>query len=464
MSNAVTTVDRQGFYYEHDEMVKLRKFWDLINSSFWFVPTLMTLIAVVLSFFTVWLDGVLASEIAYLFGYVRGPEGARSLLSTVAGSIITVAGVVFSITIAALTLASSQFGPRLLRNFIRDKGNQVVLGTFIATFMYCLLVLRTINGSQENTFVPHISVTLGVLLAAASMGVLIYFIHHVSGLIQAENVIGRVTADLHRTIDRLFPEMLGHNSAELKANTKKIITEKALPAPFAKTFTPIKAQNEGYLQAIDSDLLLEVAKSKNVIFEVSEAPGQFFFEDMEIVRVWSVEKREAEFASESQVRRAFIFGPNRTPFEDVDFALDQLVEVALRALSPGINDPFTAISCIDSLGAALAQLGKRSLPAPYRYDEKGQLRVVVKVQTKKEIVDRAFDQIRETARHNTAVTLHLLSTIGKVGESIKDKDLCLALKEQASLIRSGSYDSLPDDSARRKLNKLYLDTISVLES
>lgn len=434
----------------------------------------MTIIAAALSFFTVWLDGVLASEIAYLFGYARGPEGARSLLSTVAGSIITVAGVVFSITIAALTLASSQFGPRLLRNFIRDKGNQYVLGTFVATFMYCLLVLRTINGSEENTFVPHISVTLGVLLAAASMGVLIYFIHHVSNLIQAENVIGRVSNDLRRTIDRLFPEMVGHNAAEEAAasseNEKLAIIDKdrdinieaALPHHFSKAATPIKAQKEGYLQAIDADRLLELAKSKNVVFEVSEAPGQFYFEGMLLTRVWAGEKIADDF--KAQVREVFIFGPNRTPFEDVDFALDQLAEIALRALSPGINDPFTAISCIDSLGAGLAQLGKRSLPSPYRYDEKGQLRVVAKVQTKKSIVDRAFDQIRETARDNTAVSLHLLRTIGKVGACTDDNELRRALKEQADLIRSGSYDSLPDEAARRKLIEAYLNTSLVLES
>lgn len=443
-------------------MVKLRKFWDLINSSFWFVPALMTVIAGALSFFTVWLDGVLASKVAYLFGYVRGPEGARSLLSTVAGSIITVAGVVFSITIAALTLASSQFGPRLLRNFIRDKGNQYVLGTFVATFMYCLLVLRTINGSQENTFVPHISVTLGVVMAAASMGVFIYFIHHVSSLIQADNVISRVSADLHQTIERLFPEKLGQNPSEVKNNTEKVNIEEALPAHFVTLAKPIKALKGGYLQGIDAAKLLDLAKTKNVVFEVSEAPGQFFFEDMELTRVWSAEEVNDEF--ESQIRQAFVFGPNRTPFEDIDFALDQLVEVALRALSPGINDPFTAINCINSLGAGLAQLGKRSLPSSYRYDEQGQLRVVVIVETKKSIVDKAFDQIRETAHDNTAVTLHLLRTIGKVGECTCDKDLCLALKEQAGLIRYGSYTTLPDDTSRRKVHELYMSTISVLES
>lgn len=459
-------------------MVKLQKVWESLNSSFWFVPTLMTLIAVGFSFFTVWLDEVLSNEVAALFGYVRGPEGARSLLSTVAGSIITVGGVVFSITIAALTLASSQFGPRLLRNFIRDKGNQFVLGTFISTFMYCLLVLRTINGSQENTFVPHISVTLGVLLAAASMGVFIYFIHHVSSLIQAENVIGRVTGDLHRTIDRLFPEMLGQNLDEVEdgndpmkpkiaqsfiensrhpdnnnSNNNSNSIQEALSARFPNSGKPIKAPKEGYLQAIDTDKLLDLAKDRNLVLEVSQAPGQFLFEGMELMRAWPADKVDVKF--EAQIQNTFIFGPSRTTFQDVDFAFDQLAEIALRALSPGINDPFTAISCIDSLGAGLAQLGKRSLPSPYRYDEQEQLRVVVKVATKKDLVARAFDQIREAANTNTAVTLHLLKTIGHLGKFIGEGELRTALREQAGLIKKGSSAKLPDEAGRRRVDELY---------
>ncbi len=431
--------------------IKLQNFWDLINSSFWFVPTLMTIIAAGLSFFTVWLDEILANDLVYVFGYVRGPQGARSLLSTVAGSIITVAGVTFSITIAALTLASSQFGPRLLRNFIRDKGNQIVLGTFISTFMYCLLVLRTINGSQENSFVPHISVTLGVLFATASMGVFIFFIHHVSSLIQVENVIATVTKDLQQTLDRLFPEHLGQSPAQ--AGEGKRVAEETLPANFEDLSIAIKAQKQGYLQGIDADLLLDIATTRKLIFEVNNLPGQFIIEEMELTRIWPPDKLDEEL--DVQIRQAFILGSHRTAFQDVEFAIDQLAEIALRALSPGINDPFTAISCIDSLGAGLAQLGKRALPATHRYDEQGNLRMVVNVQTKKLLVDRAVDQIREAANSNTAVTVHLLKMIGQVGKYTADKELSQALMHQADLVNKGSYASLPDEAGRSKVKEAY---------
>jgi uncharacterized membrane protein len=187
---------------------KLLKLWDSLRATFWLVPTLMAIMAIGLSFAMVALDEAVGNRVLEKVGWVwaGGPEGARGLLSTVAGSMITVAGVVFSITIVALSLASSQYGPRLLRNFVRDKGNQIVLGSFIATFVYCLLVLRTVRGDDGAHFVPAIAITLGMVLTLASLGVLIYFIHHVSISIQAATIIGLVSHELNEVIERLFPE------------------------------------------------------------------------------------------------------------------------------------------------------------------------------------------------------------------------------------------------------------------
>ena len=179
---------------------QLLKYWDRIRSSFWFLPSLMACGAVALALATVALDGSVTDDwlqtLAWV--YTGGAEGASAVLETIAGSMITIAGVVFSLTLVALSLASSQFGPRLLRNFMRDTANQVVLGTFVATFLYCLLVLRTIRRADEVAFVPHLSVTLGVLFAIASLGVLIYFIHHVSVSIQADEIIARVGSGADR--------------------------------------------------------------------------------------------------------------------------------------------------------------------------------------------------------------------------------------------------------------------------
>ncbi|MEX0998785.1 MAG: DUF2254 domain-containing protein [Thermodesulfobacteriota bacterium] len=195
-----------------------RALWYNVGSSFWFLPALMVASSIAFSFIMIYVDAniVKVSGIESLgWIYENKPEGARALLSTVAGSMITVAGVVFSITIVALTLASTQYGPRLLGNFMRDKGNQVVLGTFIATFTYCLLILRTIRGGEDSSFIPHLSVTIGVLFAIFSISVLIYFIHHAATSIQASNVISGVSKNLKHTIDLTFPERIGQGKTEL---------------------------------------------------------------------------------------------------------------------------------------------------------------------------------------------------------------------------------------------------------
>ncbi len=177
--------------------------------------------------------------------YTRGPDGARAVLSTIAGSMITVAGVVFSVTIVALSLASNQFGPRLLRNFMRDRGNQIVLGTFVATYLYCLLVMRTVQGMDGSQFVPHLSVTVAILMAVASLGVLIYFIHHVAVSIQAPELIANVAHELHEAIDRLFPEELGY--APRKRRTSKPtsfpLNSIARAAPLARPATAMSKRS-----------------------------------------------------------------------------------------------------------------------------------------------------------------------------------------------------------------------------
>ncbi len=430
---------------------RLRNFWDSVNASFWFIPAIMAVTAGALSFALVALDQALGSKLTFLYGYTRGPEGARSLLSTVAGSVITVAGVIFSITIAALSLASNQFGPRLLRNFMRDRGNQLVLGTFIATFIYCLLVLRTVNGSQEDAFVPHISVTFGVLLAVASMGVLIYFIHHVATLIQVEHIVGTVSDELLQTMNHLFPDELGIQPGKEKYG--QLNAERELPGDFESRSQGISARKEGYLQAVDNESLMDLANRHDVICLVNYRPGHFIFKGMELVRVWPSEKVDQDFSD--QLLTAFILGSSRSGTQDIEFTIDQLVEIALRALSPGINDPFTAINCIDRLGAGLNRLAKRVMPSPYRYQDNQKLRVIALSVTKAELVDQSFDQIRDAARSHVAVLSHILELICDLIKHNEDKELEFALLKQASLIERASQKNLPEEVDSEKITNKY---------
>ncbi len=332
----------------------------------------MARLAAVLALLVVVLDKAFANDLLERLGWVYsgGAEGASQLLSTVAGSMIAIAGTVFSMTLVVLSLASSQLGPRLLRNFMRDTANQVVLGTFVATFVYCLLVLRTIRRADELAFVPHLAVSICVLLAVVSIGVLIYFIHHVSVSVQADEVVAKVGRELEEGIDRLFPGQLGKAQADILHAQG----ETDLPESFAREARPICAFEDGYLRLIDADVLMALAAEEDLLIRVEHRPGNYLVKGRAMVMVWpgdGVSKSVFE-----KINAAFVFGNQRTGTQDVEFSVQQLVEIALRALSPGINDPFTAIACVDRLGSALCRLARRDMPSAHRFDEQGRLRLV----------------------------------------------------------------------------------------
>ena len=436
---------------------KLINFWEALHTSFWFLPALMTVGVIGLSFATIALDWVVQERLlkGVALVWIGGIEGARQLLSTIAGSMITVAGVVFSITIVVLALASSQFGPRLLRNFMRDRGNQVVLGTFIATFTYCLLVLRSIHGSDGVPFVPYISISLGIALALVSVAVLIYFIHHVSVIIQAPTVIAMVAAELEEVIERLFPDKLGQSHMLQQRQHKPI------PSNFDLHAKSVAASHTGYLQTIDGEGLVKVAAESDLVIKLNCRPGQFIVAGSPLLVAWPRHRVREQLAE--QINAAFILGSDRTPIQDVEFCIDQLVEVAVRALSPGINDPFTAIACIDRLGAALCLLTEREMPSAYRYDSNGKLRVVADRVTFANLTDRAFNQIRQYGRSSAAVTIHLLEIIEQILRRVRREGDSTALLRQATMIERGS-DGLAEEWDREELTQRYRSVLESLKS
>jgi uncharacterized membrane protein len=439
-------------------MLRCRHLWEALRSSLWFVPALMIVVAAGLSFVCIALDRGETQQLIVKTGWVwgGGPDGAREVLSTIAGSMITVAGVVFSITIVAFQLASSQFGPRLLHNFMRDTGNQVVLGTFIATFLYSLLVLRTVRGEGNDEFVPYLSVALAIVLAVVSLGVLIYFIHHVSVSIQAAHVIAVVNDELVRAIERLFPQKLGHAAA-----MDSLSQEAVLPETFASTAHPIAAADSGYLQTIDTDKLMAVAKAHNLLLDLHCRPGHFVEQNRSFMRAWPAGQVNEQVTK--QIDAAFIWGPERTLTQDVEFAVNQLVEVAVRALSPGINDPFTAIRCIDRLGAVLCQLTERVMPSPYRYDDTDTLRVIVPPVTFASVTDAAFNQIRQYGGTSVAVTIRLLECLAAVAAHTYREEDRAALLRHAVMIEQDSHEGIPQEHDLRDVQERFQAVVRALE-
>ncbi len=405
--------------------------WQDLRDSFWFLPALMVTAAVGLSFGMIRLDEASDAPtwIASLgLTFSRGPEGSRAVLSTIAASMMTIVSVTFSITIVALQLASSQFGPRLLRNFMRDRGNQVAIGTFIATFTYCLLVLRTVNGTDSEPFVPHISVAVGLLLALASLGVLIFFIHHTAESIQAESVIGEVSGELHRAIDRIYPERLGESPSKRPQFAGELGSSQLTEAG-ART---ISSPTSNYLQSIDVDRLLELAQRRDLLLTIIRRPGKFCFKRGALLEARPRER--VDEGVEQEIQACFYFGSRRNLVQDIEYGVNQLVEVAVRALSPGINDPFTAVNCVDRLGAALCTLAKREFPSRFRVDGEGSLRVVTSASTASGVIDACFDQIRQAAEDNVSLTIRLLETICEVANHSQDDQFRASLWKQAEAI------------------------------
>ena len=445
--------------------------WDALRSSYWFLPSLMTLGAIALSFATTGLDGAVGDgwieNVGWL--YENKPDGARTLLSTIAGSMIGVAGVTFSITIASVVYASGQYGPRLLTNFMQDRGNQVTLGTFIATFLYCLLVLRTIRAADEGyggtnpagdvagPFVPHIAIVTAIVLTLASIAVLIFFIHHTPESIHVSNVIAGVGRDLRHKIDTVFPERIGRGAPTAEAEqSDRAVT--ALPDGFFDEALAVEADGSGYIQGIDAETLLDVACEHDLVLRVRRRPGDFVAEGDGLVLAWPAPDDDVR----DRIRVAFAWGRQRTSLQDVRFLVDELVEIAARALSPGVNDPFTAMTCIDWLGGALKDLADRDVPGAERFGPDGRLRVVAQPTSYEEFVGHALGQLRPYVAADRNAALHTLKTIAEIASRATSDSQRDALRREADAIHEGAQSILALDADRKSVGHRYQLVVRLL--
>jgi uncharacterized membrane protein len=397
-----------------------------LRESYWFVPTVMAVGALLLALAMVYVDSHFGTTWMDRFRwlYAARPDGARSLLSSIGGSMIGVAGTTFSVTIAAVVYASGQYGPRLLSNFMSDRGNQVTLGTFIATFVYSLVVLRTIRSAGESgagapAFVPQLALLIALILVLCSIAVLIFFIHHVPMRIHINNVIERIGDRLIEEIDSRFPVFVGVPLTE-QADDPRIpsaFREKATQADYERR-APVRAKDTGYIQLIDEGTLLEAARHHDLVIRLQYQSGDFTHKGSVLLEAWPAERCDEDAAK--ALRNAFAVGSRRTTLQDLRFLIDELVEIAARALSPGVNDPFTANSCLDWLGAALADLARRDLPSRLRADEDETLRVIAHPMTFDAFVDRAFGALAQYASADMIAGKRFLNALGDVALSCDD--------------------------------------------
>jgi uncharacterized membrane protein len=402
--------------------------WLRLRDSFWVVPAVLCAAALVLAEVVLAVDRSVDVGDTFLSPLLNeaGASGSRDLLGAVAGSMLGVAGTMFSITMAVLALTSSSYGPRLVRNFMADRGNQVVLGTFLATFLYSLMVLRGVRSSSDSgdrtQFVPHLAVSVAVVLAVGCVAVLVYFIHHISDSIQVATLSGRVRTELRETVDRMYPAQTGRDVVAVHGGAP------TLPGDLTGA-TPVEAGSAGYVAAIDLDRMLGLAREHDCVIVLSARPGDHVLTDDVVARIWPAREDVSTAA-----RRAVTVGRNRTPYQDVAFAVQQLVELAVRALSPGTNDPFTAQNALDDLTVGLALMAARPTPSAERYDDEGRLRVVAEPVTLAELVDQVMDAMRTYALSAPSVLLRTLDFAQAVGVRTESSDARARLRTQVRLL------------------------------
>jgi uncharacterized membrane protein len=425
-------------------MNKLKQLWSKLRSSFWFLPSLIVAGSIAVALVLVQVDTSggqqWMSRWPRLFG--ASAAGTRGVLSTIAGSMMTVVGVTFSMVLVTLALASSQYTSRILRNFMRDRVTQVVLGIFAGVFTYCLIVLRTIRGGDEIGFIPGLAVSFGVVLAIGGISVLIFFIHHIAASIQASSIIASVADETLLAIDRLFPEKLGQGPVD--------DDEDQSPHPLpARNWQAVPVKGNGYIQGADNATLLRLAREHKTIVRMERGIGEFVVDDTPLASLALEEPPEQEVIAALQA--AYSIARHRTVEHDTAFGIRQIVDIALRALSPGINDTTTAAMCVDYLTAILARLASRSIPSSHRYEDR-ELRVIAIGPNFASLVAESFDQIRASANGNVAIMLRLLGALQTIASLTVSPARRKALRDQVQWIAEAAERTIksPHDRDRFK--------------
>jgi uncharacterized membrane protein len=355
--------------------------------------------------------------------------------------------VVFSIILVTLTLASTQFGPRMLRNFIRDRSTQLTLGTFVATFIYAVLVLVSIGPGPRGDFVPHIGVTVTLALMVADMTVLIYFIHHTASAIQLPNVIASIATDLSEAI-----EAQGNVTTDGPPAAERGLSSAELLTRMEKEGGAVKAADSGYVQFIRLRSLARFAEQANAAISLHHRPGHFIVQGHTIGTVWPP---EATAQVNEALAQAHITGPYRTLTQDVSFGIDQLVEIAIRALSPAVNDTFTAITCVDWLGDNLCKIVKRWHPARMHRDEQGFIRVIAAQPSYERLVQRSFEKIRQASMGMPAIMIRQLDAIATIMIETTGPAQRQVLLDQAEMIQRASERTVGEEADRADVQRSF---------
>jgi len=368
---------------------------EAVRTSLWFVPSVMVIVSIALGQTLVSIDRRVDPEDlpGWLFG--GGAGAAREVLSTISSAMMQFTALVFSITIVVLQLASSQYSPRILRQFLRDRSGQFAMGIFVSTFTFTLIVLRSVRESLDNqeSFIPGISVSFAIVLVLVSVGFFIHYINDIAQSIRVVKLVGGVAEETRGLIDKLYPE-----------SPEEAVVDKAPPEEVVDT---IRAWRPGTLTSVDVERAVKLAGDHDCCLVLRPRVGDFVCEDEEILEV----RGPGPAPKASDIHALLGVNIERTMQQDVAFGFRQLVDIAERALSPSLNDPTTAVQCLDHIHDLLRRLAHRHFPNGNHVDDSGTLRLVTQVTAWEEYVSLGLDEIRLYSRNSIQVTRRISSLL-----------------------------------------------------
>lgn len=436
--NAIANLRREG-----------SRFVDRVRRHDWIVPFSMVLLAIVFAFSMDALDRLVDSRLQPVWWLFSGGQTtARQLLSATAAAMVAIVTMAFSITVTAVTFIAQHYGTLVIRTFMRNFTTQFVMGSFLATFVYSLLVLRLVHSAGNDESVPRIAVTLGIILALVSFGMLVYFLYHISENIDAPNLVAAIGWDLERVIHRTTEPRDG--TADMK--------DPAAPEMIGSYI--VTADSTGYVQRIDHEQLLALARHHDAVISLDFDVGRFVRQGDRLATIGGpLDSRIPAHA----VRKAISIGPKRTLEADIEFGLNQLVQVAIRGLSPGRNDTFATMLCLDRLGAALSLLAERRFPPAVRRDDEGRPRLMTQPTTFADLVDRSFEQIHSFGGETTVVAARMLHTLRIVTAQTRRPEDRAALRRHITAVHEESRKHLSDRIGIEAVEQEFREAMAALE-
>jgi uncharacterized membrane protein len=417
-SRARGRTDIRGF-------ARLRALVDRLRTSFWFVPILMLTLGFPLALIATRLDDAVAQRSEFpLLLYVSEQATAREILATILSSMITMASLVFSITMVVLTLAAGQFGPRLIRSFMASLHTQAVLGTYAMTIVYCLLALVAVGSRAREGLHAYPTVTMAVILTIVSITLLVVHLHLLARSIMSETVIERVGAELDALTEAL------------PADDKRDVPPSRHPAGIEEEAVFFGTRTAGYVKAVEFRRLCALAAKADRLVVLRFRPGDYVACGGRDIGVSPPARLDADLVE--AIQDTIIVGTHRTPLQDPDFAIRHLVEIAVRALSPGVNDPYTAVSVVNRLSASLVKLMRRTLPDGLHHDEGGSLRVIAPAPDWDSLLSAGFDQIRQNGADKPAIAIHLLEAFARMAEQARLPRQQEAIARQIEIVEAAA--------------------------